>query len=57
MRPVNSKELSMPLAIYLRTVIPEAVDVYKNVKILHRQLRIAMAIKGSIPIRKDYVRS
>ena len=37
-------------------MVPEAVDIYKNVKIWIPP-RITMAIKRSIPIRKDYLRS
>ena len=37
--------------------LPKAVDIYKNVKISQRQPRQTMAMKRSIPIRKDYLRS
>lgn len=35
----------------LRTVVPEAVDIHKNDKILLRQHRIAIATLRNIPIR------
>jgi len=35
--------------------LPKAVDIYKNVKISQRQSINTMAMKSSIPIRKDYL--
>ena len=51
--------MQCPLAhlpiLYLRTVVLESVDIYKNVKISQRQPINTMAMKSSIPIRKDYL--
>ena len=56
----NFKELSTPpcgtrlLILCLRTVVPEAVNIYKNGKILLRPSRITVVTMWYIPIRQDH---
>lgn len=40
------------LMLCVRAMVMEAVDIYKNGKILLRQPRITMAIIRSVPIRQ-----
>ena len=48
------KELSAHLhVLYLRTVVLENIDTYKN-DILLKQPRIIMVIMGNVPVRQDH---
>ena len=50
--------MQCPLAhlpiLYLRTVVLESVDIYKNDNILLRQPKITIAIIGNVPVRQAY---
>lgn len=41
------------LILCLRTMVLEAVDIYKNGKMLLKQSRLTMAIMGNVSIRQD----